>query len=53
VAPRGVNRFAITNTYDAAGNLASRALTGPGTQTLTWDALGRQVNVKQVDTNNV
>jgi RHS repeat-associated protein len=43
---------ATTNSYDAAGNLFSRNLTGPRTQNLTWDGLGRLVNVRQVDTNN-
>ncbi|HEX7654202.1 MAG TPA: RHS repeat-associated core domain-containing protein, partial [Verrucomicrobiae bacterium] len=39
-----------TDSYDGAGNLITRAMTGSRTQTLKWDALGRLVNVQQVDT---
>ncbi|HTI70833.1 MAG TPA: RHS repeat-associated core domain-containing protein [Candidatus Limnocylindria bacterium] len=40
----------ITDSYDGAGNLVTRTMTGSRTQTLKWDALGQLVNVQQVDT---
>jgi len=39
----------ITDSYDNAGNLTTRTMTGGRTQTLKWDALGRLVKVQQVD----
>jgi RHS repeat-associated protein len=39
----------ITDSYDNAGNLTTRTMTGSRTQTLKWDALGRLVKVQLVD----
>lgn len=46
------NQGVTENTYDAAGNLVSRSLGGGRVQTLTWDADGRLIKVKERNVQN-